>query len=168
MAQSDGEVIYTSLAGGAIGFEDGAPRAVYTTVVAELDDERLEAVRTTPCLFQQRIQKALELRVTVVGERVFAAAIDSSASTAARLDFRRAYEDLSYHVAELPEWLSDACVRLVQEFGLVYGALDIIQAHDGSYVFLELNPNGQWAWIQEATGLDIRGALIDQLVAGRG
>lgn len=166
MDEGGGEIIYKSLSGGAIGFEQGRPRAVHTTVFSEFDDEQLDAIRTTPCPFQARVDKEVELRVTVVGTRAFTAAIDSSGSELARIDFRRDYDALRYGVEELPEQVREACLTMVQEFGLVYAALDLIRTPDGRYVFLELNPNGQWSWIQAETGLDIRGALADRLAAG--
>ena len=39
--------------------------------------------------------------------------------------------------------------------GLFYGAIDLIRTVDGTYVFLEMNPFGQWAWVQDLCGLPL-------------
>src|SRR6266851_4864116 len=43
------------------------------------------------------------------------------------------------------------------------GALDFLVTPEGKWVFLEINPNGQWAWIEEETGLPIAAAIADAL-----
>ena len=50
---------------------------------------------------------------------------------------------------------------------LTYGALDFIVTPDGEHVFLEINPSGQWGWIEEATGLAITNTIVDLLVEGK-
>ena len=48
--------------------------------------------------------------------------------------------------------------------GLRFGAFDFLVCPDG-WVFLEVNPNGQWAWIETATGLPIASTIADALTA---
>ena len=55
------------------------------------------------------------------------------------------------------------CIRLLKELNLQFGAIDMIKTPDGSYIFLEINPNGQWAWIETQTGLQISDAIINFL-----
>jgi len=55
-------------------------------------------------------------------------------------------------------------VELVARLGLRFGAIDIIVTPDDRYVFLEINPNGQWLWIEEETGLPIRDAICTELM----
>jgi glutathione synthase/RimK-type ligase-like ATP-grasp enzyme len=119
-------------------------------------------------IFQQYVPKRVELRVTVVGRRVFAAEIDSQASRSTRHDWRH-YDDpnVQYRIHTLPPEMARACVRLVEALGLSFGAIDLIQTPEGKYVFLEINPNGQWGWIEDLTGLPISDAIADWL-AGSG
>jgi glutathione synthase/RimK-type ligase-like ATP-grasp enzyme len=117
-------------------------------------------------ILQEYVPKRLELRVTVVGERVFACQIDSQASRATRHDYRHHDNDraaLSTHA--LPDEMAARCARMVAEYGLCYGALDLVLTPSGEYVFLELNPMGEWAWIQVETGLPIADAIVDVLTA---
>lgn len=117
------------------------------------------------CLFQPEIPKRLELRVTVVGERVFAVGIESQANRRTSLDWR--HYDLAHtpHGAyALPAEVEARCVAVTKALGLTYGAIDIIVTPDDRYVFLELNANGQFLWLEEATGLRIGDAICDLLL----
>ena len=52
-------------------------------------------------------------------------------------------------------------MALVKALGLCFGAIDLVLTPDGRYVFLEINPSGQWEWIESLTGLPISEALCD-------
>ncbi len=138
-----------------------------TELVSTRDIGYASTLRLCPVIVQPYVPKAFEVRVTVVGERVFAAEIHSQASNRARLDWR-SYDlrATPYRVHHLPNEMAVRCRRLVEMLGLCYGAIDLIVAPDGRYVFLELNPNGQYLWIEEATGLPISDALCDLLLDG--
>lgn len=118
-----------------------------------------------PCLFQPEIIKRLELRVTVVGERVFAVAIESQMNRRTSLDWR--HYDMAHtpHSAyALPAEIEARCIAVTKALGLTYGAIDIIVTPDDRYVFLELNANGQFLWLEETTGLPIGDAICDLLI----
>jgi glutathione synthase/RimK-type ligase-like ATP-grasp enzyme len=116
-------------------------------------------------LFQAYVPKRSELRVTVVGERVFAAEIGSQATHHTRHDWRRYDMAHTPHTPHaLPEPVARAAVALVRALGLVYGAIDLVLTPDGDYVFLEINPNGQYLWIEHLTGLPITAAIADHLI----
>ena len=55
---------------------------------------------------------------------------------------------------------------MVERLGLCYGAIDMILTPDGRYVFIEINPNGQYLWIEQETGLPISAAICDLLMGG--
>ena len=136
----------------------------YTEVVTRRDVGYAESIRYAPVIFQAYVPKRLELRVTVVGSRVFSAAIDSQASNHTRHDWRRYDLDQTPHRPHgLPADVEQRCVRLVAELGLCYGAIDLVLTPDGRYVFLEINPNGQYLWIERMTGLPITDAICDLL-----
>ncbi|MGW5688227.1 MvdC/MvdD family ATP grasp protein [Nonomuraea sp. NPDC003754] len=123
-------------------------------------------LRFCPVITQTYVPKRVELRVTVVGRAVFAAEIHSQDSNRAGTDWRNYDLGATRHaVHRLPGEVADRCVALTERLGLVYGAIDLILTPDGRYVFLEINPNGQWLWIEDLTGLPISQALCD-LLAG--
>lgn len=122
------------------------------------------SVAGTAHLFQERIHKAFEARVTVVGNRVIAARIDA-ASDAARADWRSDADALTYTRIDPPDDVTAASVTLTHRLGLLYGALDFAITPAGDWVFFEANPAGQWAWI-ELLRQPITQALADLLQKG--
>jgi glutathione synthase/RimK-type ligase-like ATP-grasp enzyme len=120
-------------------------------------------------ILQAYVPKQLELRITVVGQQIFAAEIHSQQTHHTRHDWRR--YDLSntpHFPHELPLEVSERCIQLVNRLELCYGAIDMILTPDGQYVFLELNPSGQYGWIEQETGLPISSAICDFLMASQG
>lgn len=117
-----------------------------------------------PYLFQELIPKSADVRVTVIGGRVFGTRIRSQEETDAQVDWRRVDPRRLHHEpVTLPPETAAACRRLLEEFGLLFGAIDLAETDDG-YVFFEVNPNGQWAWIEKLTGQPLRAALADLLL----
>jgi glutathione synthase/RimK-type ligase-like ATP-grasp enzyme len=160
--------IVTKLAGHAFYSAFGQKFFRYTEVVSRRDVGHARAIRYCPAIFQAYVPKRLELRITVVGQAVFAAEIHSQVSHQTRHDWRRYdYYDTPYFPHELPDQIEQRCVQLVGRLGLNYGAIDMVLTPDGRYVFLEINPNGQYLWIEHATGLPISDAICDLLSAGR-
>jgi hypothetical protein len=138
----------------------------YTEVVSKREVACADAVRYCPVIFQAYVPKRVELRITVVGRRVFAGEIHSQASNHTRHDWRRYdFFGTTYGPHELPPEVAQRCVRLVEELGLCYGALDVVLTPDGRYVFLEINPTGEYLWLEDATGLPISEAFCDLLLS---
>lgn len=157
-----GRAVYKPLAGSGIA-EEGVHKLVYTNMVTEDDID--DSVRDTAHLFQAWMPKAYEVRLTVVDHQLFAVRIDGD-SVAAQVDWRTDYPSLSYSVVEVPDAIRRRVRQLVHRLRLRFGALDFIVGPDGTWTFLEINPNGQWAWLQDATGLPIAAAIADALVKG--
>ncbi|WP_405615903.1 ATP-grasp ribosomal peptide maturase [Streptomyces sp. NBC_01511] len=124
---------------------------------AEVDD----SVSVTPHLFQARVDKVADLRVLVVGRRVFAVRIDSGL-----LDWRKDYSALSYAVVDLPDHVNKALLGYLEHFELLSGSFDLAVDRTGDYWWLELNPNGQWGWLEARTGLEMSAAFADLLTRG--
>lgn len=139
----------------------------YTEIVSSRATAYASSIRHSPVIFQAYVPKRSELRVTVVGRQVFAAEIFSQKNNRSRRDWRRYDLGHTPHAAHrLPDNVEHRCVELVERFGLTYGTIDLILTPDGRYVFLEINPNGQWQWIESLTGLPISQAVCDFLVDG--
>jgi glutathione synthase/RimK-type ligase-like ATP-grasp enzyme len=162
----NGEII-SKLAGLSFFDTFGTRLGRYTELVSPRDVAYAPGVRFCPMIFQAYVAKRLELRITVVGDQVFAAEIHSQQTNRTRHDWRRYDLEETPHLPHsLPEAISRLCVRLVRRMGLSYGAIDMILTPDGRYVFLEINPNGQYYWIEQMTGLPISDAVCDLLIAG--
>ena len=107
------------------------------------------------CIFQQYLEKDFELRITIVGEQVFAVKIHSQKNKKTELDWRKDQLHVEYELFKLPDHIKIKLLKLHQAFGLFYGAYDFIVDQGGDYHFLEVNPAGQWLWMEEIIQLNI-------------
>jgi glutathione synthase/RimK-type ligase-like ATP-grasp enzyme len=124
------------------------------------------SIANTAHLFQEYIPKAVELRVNIIGQQVFAAAIHSQASERTHVDWRRCYADLTYSTHTLPDHIREACYQLLAHLHVSFAAIDLIVTPAGEYIFLEANCNGQWGWIETATGQPLADAFVNVLAEG--
>ncbi len=157
----NGPVVTKSLGGGVL---DGkVRRGTETTIVdpATLDD----SIRLCAHLFQEWIDKAHEVSLTVVDDRFFPVEIYAG-SERARIDWRTDYDSLTYKVTHVPDRVRDGVRALMRHFGIVFGAFDFVVTPDGEWRFLEVNSNGQWSWIEHETGLPISSTIADLLQRG--
>jgi glutathione synthase/RimK-type ligase-like ATP-grasp enzyme len=121
----------------------------------------LESVASAPNIFQPYIDKAFELRCVVIGERVFCARINSQADDLTRKDWRAGKR--THEIFALPEHVTAAILRLMAGFGINFASIDMIVTPAGEFVFLELNPNGQWLWLENELGLPLVASMADLL-----
>lgn len=165
-AECGGRLVTKVLWQGA-AYRDSERHLAYTHAVRRRDAASYRAVRYAPLILQEYVPKELELRITVVGSKVFAAAIDSQASRCSKHDWRHYDNDrATYAPHTLPTTIEMLCVRLVRALRLSFGAIDMVLTPTGEYVFLEINPSGQWSWIETLTGLPISAAIAELLVNG--
>jgi ATP-grasp ribosomal peptide maturase len=150
-----GAVIYKPLSN-PVYRVDGVSSAVKVAEAAEADID--DDVAGTAHLFQERVPKVADVRVTVIGGEVFCVRIDSDL-----LDWRTDYSRLTYTSVEAPPGIRPALRRYMDHFGLVFGAFDFAVGEDGRWWFLECNPSGQWHWLETETGLPMTAALADLL-----
>jgi glutathione synthase/RimK-type ligase-like ATP-grasp enzyme len=136
-------------------------KLIFTNKLSNHQIDNLSDFILTPAIIQEYIQKSYEVRVTVVGRNVFSASVESQKESATAVDWRR--KKLPFHTYQLPSDIQEKCIRLVTSMNLSFGAIDLIRAENGEYYFLEINPNGQWAWIETDTGLPISDAIIEFL-----
>jgi len=143
---------------------EGKPQGFYTRRIASPDDLQLDGLRLAPAIFQRFILPRHEFRVTVVGDQVFATRIDSPNHDIIR-DWRMHQRSraIKLHTHRLPLSVQEKCVAVVRELGLNFGAIDLIQDAEGVFWFLEINPNGQWAFVEQASGQPIGKAIADML-----
>ena len=114
-------------------------------------------------LFQAQVPKVADVRAVVVGGQVFSARITAPPGV---VDWRAEYQSLTYEPVPCPDGIRGALVRFLAAFGLNFGAFDFAVTADGAWWFLECNPNGQWAWLEDAAGLPITTAIADLLENG--
>jgi hypothetical protein len=172
------ETIVTSNLAAAQRFVDAEPTVIKavqdayakvgTTLVTGMTQrvrsEQLRGVDLAPVMLQREVAKIADFRVTVIGRRVFAARITIPPD--APLDVRATPPaDCEIAVVDLPASVQSACLAFVAATGLRFAAFDLATTTDGAFWFFECNPNGQWGWIEFATGAPITDALVELLVS---
>ena len=125
----------------------------------------LESTALAPTMFQPYVDKAFELRCVVIGERIFCAKMDSQADEKSRIDWRGG--DPKHEIFTLPDDVQASLHRLMDSFGLNFASLDMIVTPEGEFVFLELNPNGQWLWLELELGLPLVASMADLLTTNQ-
>ena len=127
-----------------------------------LSDESL--LRQSPILFQEYIAKEYEVRATVIGQEVIGTAIHSQEAEISRVDYRRYDFSVPYKKLKLPVYVQEFCLAMLESYGLYFGAFDFIVTKEKNFVFLELNSNGQWLWLEQLSGSRISKSLADYLI----
>lgn len=149
---------------------DGEYRFFPATIVHRGQHISLDGLRVAPAIFQQAIDAVADVRVTVIGLHVFAAIIrDKGMPDKPNVrDWRvnHTVDRQQFEPFVLPRPLRAACLSLVRRLGLQYGAIDLVIDKRGNYWFLEINPNGQWAFIETDTGLPLGAAMALLLESG--
>ena len=150
---------------------DGAGRrsALFTAAVERADLARvLESVALAPCIFQEYVPKRSEIRVTIVGDRLFAAEIQPLDGAAMACDWRVDSRRVRCVPFRLDPGTEEDLMTLMHRLGLVFGCVDMVRRPDDRLVFLEVNPVGQWYWVEQATGLPILESMVDLLLGRHG
>ena len=158
-----GRVICKAVKNGFVNHLDGATVAL-TQRIGETFFHNAHEFAAIPSIYQNEIRKEYDIRVIVIGSEIFATAIYSQEYVETEVDWR-AWDlcdfSLRHEPVNLPDTVMAGCQAITAHYSLSYSAIDLILGKDGTYYFLELNPNGQWAWIEHHTGYRIRDALID-------
>lgn len=158
------ECVIKPIRSGQIGWPE-THKVVFTS---KLEHVPVDAeIKICPSFLQERIEKECDIRFTIVGRNTFAVAIDSQTNPETQTDWRRGENLLPHKLIELPEQIVEKCFSMLSALNLQYGAFDFVLDKEGNYYFLEVNPNGQWAWIECQTGCNISGAIAKQLIEGK-
>ncbi|PWB89657.1 hypothetical protein C5688_14520 [Methylocystis sp. MitZ-2018] len=161
--EMNGNIVYKTMSQGILG--RGAFRSVFTSRVKREHLQNGFLLSNGPGLFQEMIPKACDLRVTVIGERVFAVEIRAEPNSKENLDWRRFdLANLKHSAHCLTCDIEKRCLQLVHDLNLNYAAIDFILRDNGEYVFLEVNPNGQYGWIEDVIDMPITETLAELLV----
>jgi len=142
--------------------------SLYSTLITrETLEALIDGVRYAPCLMQEYVEKAYELRITIIRDDVFTARINSQAQERTRIDWRHLDVPMQIEETTIPDWLREKCLQFVRSYHLEFSALDFIYTPDGRYVFLENNPSGQWLSVENRVPtLKLVNSFISAMTAG--
>lgn len=131
-----------------------------TTILQKQDLNNLTDVKFSPMIFQPYIEKEYELRVMFVDGNFFVGKINSENSE----DWRVMQNHYFWEKYDLPENVKKSIIKMMKNFGLINGAIDIIKDKNGNYVFLEVNPQGEWGMLQKELGFPIAETIAEALL----
>ena len=137
--------------------------SIYTTAVnvESFTDLQLAPVFNTPVFLQECIPNKGDIRVTIVGQTVFAVKITKDS---AEVDWRRPEVKKKYEPIQLPAQLEEQLISINRHLGLIYSAIDLILTPENEFVFLEVNPVGEWVWLEMELGINISHQIISELI----
>ena len=157
---NDGQIVLKAIHHHGVEVE-GKVYSMYTRSLTKDDLSRLDDLIYAPCILQERLQKKSELRVTVVGEKVFAAELDTQGIPNCRDDLHRAsISEIPKKSVKLDNALEEACLKIMTMLDLKYGAFDFILDEKNQLYFLEINPTGDWYWIEHDTEMPITDTMV--------
>jgi len=136
---------------------------VFTNEITAADLTAEEEIRISPSIFQQSLSPKIDYRVTVVGETVLPVRVECQNQKHSHIDWRTEKNELRFIACNLPPEIENLCSRYVKASGLVFGAMDLVE-HNGRLFFLEINPNGEWGWLQKPNNIPIAETLCDLMI----
>ncbi|MDB9374084.1 MvdC family ATP-grasp ribosomal peptide maturase [Nodularia sphaerocarpa] len=163
--QVNGKMVSKLLTAISRSMEANSSFFMYTSTVKEEDLQDAESLRYCPMVFQEQIPKQQELRVVYVNGKVFVGALDAGVYAAAKVDWRKPGVEVgAWQHHQLPDDVMRRLQAFMGRFGLLFGALDFIVTPSGEYVFLEVNPVGEWGMLEKDLDLPISSAIADTLL----
>lgn len=158
LRQLDGQAICKALYSPLIE-EPDEDSFIFTNLFETIPDDFTESLSVAPVIFQRAILPKVDYRVTVVGSCVFSARVELADKI---VDWRTAKAGVNFISCKLPLDIESQCQRYVAAAGLSFGAIDLLESK-GLFYFLEINPNGEWGWLERPYGIPISAAICDLL-----
>lgn len=164
------EMCFKKIRKGIFNMNDGRTLIVHTSKIPpeKMTEQGIQRMRFCPMFFQAYIPKKYDIRSVVVGNEVFSVAIHSQGVPEGVVDYRTAavlgkLHEMKHEIVDLGETVNRRLVEYTKSFGLSFGAIDLIETLDDHLVFLEDNPNGQWGWLEQKTGIPISSSFAEYL-----
>lgn len=158
---ANGECIIKPIKSGLIEDKE-KPKVIFTNALS-IRPTSSKQIEFSPNFFQKHIKKNCDVRVTIVGNTTFTTLIHSQGTVETQTDWRRGENPLNHTKSELPASIKDKCITLLKSLDLRFGAIDFVLDSNNEYTFLEVNPNGQWAWIEKQVGYEISKEIVNLL-----
>lgn len=162
-AKHEGRLIAKPLSSGYVERgEDEFDSLIYTNQLRVGDMEDLTDLSVCPTLFQEFVEKDYDVRITVVDSDLTAVKLVAKERDGTqRCDIRRNnMVDVIHSQIELPSQIASSIWALMKKYSLRFAAIDMVVSMAGEWLFLEINPNGQWAWIDQVADTNIAASFV--------
>ncbi|MGC2741735.1 MAG: hypothetical protein WA672_01005, partial [Candidatus Angelobacter sp.] len=117
-----------------------------------LDREELpaddEVFTYAPAIYQQMVRKQFDVRMVLMGERVYSFALRTTANS---LDWRHdaALRKVAVECVDTPTVVEHGILDFARQTGVCFGSLDLAVDRNGEWWFLEINEQGQFLWLDD-------------------
>lgn len=160
---NDQDCIIKPIKSGLVHYDSDEEGVVFTSKIDEVQMVE-DKIKKCPAYLQRLVQKQGDVRVTVVEGQIFAALIHSQDHEQTKVDWRKGEMHLTHTSISLPGHIEDKCLSLLKALHLNFGAIDLILDSKNDFIFLEINPNGQWAWIERQLKSPISETIVNYLI----
>ncbi len=130
-----------------------------TRLIASVESLAVE-LSLAPVIFQEYVERASDLRVTIFGGHVYSAEVISRSEIDWRLDPCHYYEPRPFS-----QEACDKAFALLEDLGLGTGSFDFRISKNGAMYFLEVNPSGQFLYLHRFGYPDI-GSMFARFLIG--
>lgn len=135
----------------------------------EVNDDILAEMTNSfyPTLFQELVEKRYEIRSFVLDSKIYSMAIFSQNDDQTSVDFRR-YNPRKWNrnvPYNLPDEVENKLLKLMHSLQLNTGSIDLVRDHNGRYVFLEVNPNGQFGMVSHPCNYNLEMKIAEAIMA---
>ena len=159
---SNAEYIVKSL-DAALFYDQGQEMFTYSSVVSGEYLGQAE-IQYAPIILQECLKDKTDLRVTVIGKKLFPTAI-TCGGTNIEGDWRKHERKcLTYTNVSLPNDVQRSILNLMSKLNLCFGGVDLA-IKNGKYYFIEVNPTGEWGWLTQVASLPIEKEIVDHMTA---
>ena len=136
--------------------DKGKIRLFNTSIISK----NVSDINLTPIYLQEYIDKLFEVRVTIINQHIYPVKIIPYNE----VDWRIEQEKNIYELIDIPNQVKYKCINLMNKMNINFGAFDFIVNKRGEYIFLEVNPNGQWLWLEEELNINISNKIVSYLL----
>lgn len=146
----------------ALFYDESQEYFTYSSVVG--GNELAESnIKDAPVILQEFLEDKRDIRVTVIGDKLFPVGITKNGESIYGDWRKNAKEDLQYMPETLPDDISNSIIKLMNTLELTFGGVDLAFS-DGQYYFIEVNPTGEWGWLNQYCAIPLEKVIVDELV----
>lgn len=152
--EHDGKIVFKAASVNAVHLTPEYSKLFYTSRVKEEQLSESKLISALPGIYQAEVERDEELRVTVIDDHIFTVSV--LATDPSEVDWRRGLgKGLRFRRSTLSDVTAEMILTFMKRMGLRYGAIDLILRPDGEIVFLEVNPQGAYLWLERDLGIPI-------------
>lgn len=163
--QNHGSIIVKAISEAMMLSKNSTSYSAYTALVT---DEIIESLPDTfyPSLLQNTVDKAYELRAFYLEGNFYTMVIFSQEDNQTTIDFRQYNHKKPNRRApfQLPKAIENKLTGLMKDLDLNTGSIDLIKTKTGAYVFLEINPVGQFGMTSGPCNYYLEEKVADVLI----